>query len=244
MTSPALSFGAAAGLYDTIRPSYPAPALAWALGERPLTVVDLGAGTGLLTRVLLAAGHTVVSVEPDPQMLAVCAERNPETDARPGSAEQIPLPGHAADAVVCGQAYHWFTPAQALPEIRRVLRPGGVFAPVWNIRDDEVDWVDAYSQIVGSEAYGLTEGWVYGDVGPWFTEPERAVFRHEVAMPPQGLVDLARSRSYYLTADDAEKARLERELAALAATHPALAGRDTVDLPYLSCIFRMRPIED
>ncbi|NUT32023.1 MAG: class I SAM-dependent methyltransferase [Hamadaea sp.] len=243
MTSPALSFGAAAGLYDAIRPTYPAPALAWALGERPLTVVDLGAGTGLLTRVLLDAGHTVISVEPDAQMLAVCAERNPATDARSGSAEQIPLPDHGADAVVCGQAYHWFTPERALPEIRRVLRPGGVFAPVWNIRDEEVDWVAAYSQIVGSEGKGTHERWIYGDVAPWFTEPERAVFRHEVAMAPQRLVDLARSRSYYLTADDPEKARLETELAGLAATHPALAGRDTVDLPYLTCVFRMRPID-
>ncbi|NUS58519.1 MAG: class I SAM-dependent methyltransferase, partial [Streptomycetaceae bacterium] len=91
MTDHALSFGPAAQLYDTIRPTYPRPAIDWAIGPKRVRVLDLGAGTGLLTRVLQNAGHDVVSVDPDEQMLAVLAG-HPGTRPLQGSAEHIPLP--------------------------------------------------------------------------------------------------------------------------------------------------------
>ncbi|HEY9484976.1 MAG TPA: class I SAM-dependent methyltransferase [Micromonosporaceae bacterium] len=258
MIIPALSFGSAAHLYDSVRPTYPADAVAWALGgagwseapgviddnspsKRQLRVLDLGAGTGLLTGVLLAAGHDVVAVEPDEQMRAVAAERYSAASVLAGSAENIPLPDASIDAVVVGQAYHWFTPQRALPQIRRVLRDGGVFAPVWNVRDDRVPWVAALSGIVGSEGYGLKTTWPYGPVTPWFTEPEQGLYEHAVPMATARLVDLVRSRSFYLTADDATKMRLDAEIAELIATDPALAGRDTIDVPYRTCVYRMCP---
>ena len=260
MIIPALSFGSAAHLYDSVRPTYPAGAIAWALGgagrsealapdviddnpptARQLSVLDLGAGTGLLTGVLLAAGHDVVAVEPDEQMRAVAAERYSAARVLAGSAEDIPLPDASIDAVVVGQAYHWFTPQRALPQIRRVLRDGGVFAPVWNVRDDRVPWVAAFSGIVGSEGYGLETSWPYGPVTPWFTGPEQGLFEHAVPMPTARLMDLVRSRSFYLTADDATKTRLDTEIAELIASDPTLVGRDTIDMPYLTCIYRMRP---
>jgi SAM-dependent methyltransferase len=242
MITPGLSFGSAARLYDSIRPAYPAEAVTWALGPAPLTVLDLGAGTGLLTGVLAGAGHEVIAVEPDDQMRAVAAANHPAARVLAGSAEAIPLPDASVDAVVVGQAYHWFTPDQALPEIRRVLRSGGVFTPLWNVRDERTRWVAAFSEIVGSENYGLETAWTYGPVTPWFSEPELGLFEHTVAIAPAALVDLARSRSYYLTAEPAERARLERDLTELAATHPELAGRDTVGMPYRACVFRMRPL--
>jgi len=258
MIIPALSFGSAAHLYDSVRPTYPADAVAWALGgagwleapgvtdghtpsARQLSVLDLGAGTGLLTGVLLAAGHDVVAVEPDEQMRAVAAERYSAARVLAGSAEDIPLPDASVDAVVVGQAYHWFTPQRALPQIRRVLRDGGVFAPMWNVRDDRVPWVAAFSGIVGSEGYGLETSWPYGPVTPWFTEPEQGLFEHAVPIPTARLMDLVRSRSSYLTADDATKTRLDAEIAELTASDPALVGRDTIDMPYLTCVYRMRP---
>ncbi|NUT21260.1 MAG: class I SAM-dependent methyltransferase [Hamadaea sp.] len=247
MITPGLSFGSAARLYDTIRPTYPPSAITWALGGKPVRVLDLGAGTGLLGAVLLAAGHEVTAVEPDEQMRAVAAARlttaSPDraADVLAGSAEDIPLPDGSVDAVVVGQAYHWFTPERALPEIGRVLRAGGVFAPMWNIRDERTPWVSAFSAVVGNEGWGLDQGWPYAPVTPWFTEPELGIFEHTVPIPPAALVDLARSRSYYLTADAGEQARLERDLAALAGTHPDLAGRDVVDMPYRTCVYRMRP---
>src|SRR5436309_15901895 len=108
--SPALSFGPAAARYDRIRPSYPTAAVRWLIGDAPVRVVDLGAGTGILTRQLVALGHDVTPVEPDPQMAAL-------SGAVIGSAEKIPLPDGAVDAVVAGQAYHWFDRERAHPEI-------------------------------------------------------------------------------------------------------------------------------
>ncbi|MFJ5231450.1 class I SAM-dependent methyltransferase [Kitasatospora sp. NPDC088391] len=240
MSIPALSFGAAARLYDSIRPDYPAEALSWALGPAPLRVLDLGAGTGLLTSVLRAAGHEVVAVEPDGQMRAVAAERHPGTRVLAGSAEDIPLPDGSVDAVVVGQAYHWFAPRNALPQIHRVLREDGVLAALWNVRDERTPWVAALSAIVGSEGYGLEDAWPYGPVAPWFTAPERGLAEHTVTVPTDRLADLVRSRSRYLTADPAEQARLDRETTELATTDPALTGRDTVEMPYRTCTYRMR----
>ncbi|GAA1234997.1 class I SAM-dependent methyltransferase [Kitasatospora nipponensis] len=240
MSNAALSFGPAARLYDSIRPTYPVRAVTWAVGAEPVRVLDLGAGTGLLTRVLRTAGHEVIAVEPDEQMRAVATERHPGTRVLAGSAEDIPLPDGSVDAVVVGQAYHWFTPQDALPQIHRVLREGGVFAALWNIRDERTPWAAALSGIVGPEGYGLESAWQYGPVTPWFTEPERGLTEHTVTVPTDRLVDLVRSRSTYLTADAAEQARLDREIAELAATDPALAGRHSVEMPYRTCVYRMR----
>lgn len=241
MSDSALSFGSAARLYDSIRPSYPKQAISWALGAEPVRVLDLGAGTGLLTGVLRAAGHEVVAVEPDRQMRAVAAERHPDVELLAGSAEEIPLPDASVDAVVVGQAYHWFTPLKALPQIHRVLREGGVFAPIWNVRDERTPWVAALSGIVGSEGYGLESAWQYGPVAPWFSEPELGVVEHAVTIPTGRLVDLVRSRSYYLTAPADEQARLDREIGELTASDPALAGR-SVEMPYRTCTYRMRRV--
>jgi hypothetical protein len=101
--------------------------------------------------------------------------------------------------------------------------------------------VAEFSRIVGAEAPGLAVTWQHGPVSPWFSGPEQGLFRHTVPMSTSRVVDLARSRSYYLTADDVEQARLEAEIGRLVTTDPALAGRDSVDVPYLTCVYRMRP---
>lgn len=242
MTAHALSFGAAAQLYDAIRPTYPADAVAWALGQAPLRVLDVGAGTGRLTGVLLAAGHEVVAVEPDPQMLAVLADRLARATPLAGSAERIPLPEGAVDAVVCGQAYHWFDPQTALPEIARVLVPGGAFAPLWNLRDEDVAWVAALSEIIGSEGADLDGADRVLEFGPWFGGTEHGVFEHSAVITPDGLVDLVRSRSYYLTSDAAQRARIEADVRALTATHPDLAGKAEFTMPYQTHVYRSRKL--
>lgn len=240
MSNFGLSFGTAARLYDSIRPAYPLAAVTWAIGAEPVRVLDLGAGTGLLTGVLRAAGHDVVAVEPDEQMRAVAAQRHQDLRVLAGSAEDIPLPDASVDAVVVGQAYHWFTPESALPEIHRVVREEGIFAPIWNVRDDRTGWVGALSAIVGSEGDGLESAWQYGPVKPWFSEPELGLTEHAVTIPTYRLVDLVRSRSYYLNASERERARLELEIGELVATDPALAGTDSIEMPYRTCVYRMR----
>ncbi|MFG1634012.1 class I SAM-dependent methyltransferase [Pseudonocardia alni] len=143
------TFGDVARAYDDHRPAYPDAAVDAALAgtpERP-RVLDLGAGTGKLTRVLTARGLDVVAVEPDPAMLAVLRERSPGVEARTGSAERIPLPDGHVDAVLVGQALHWFDLDRAAPEMARVLRPGGVLAGLWNGGDDDVAWIREFGEL-------------------------------------------------------------------------------------------------
>jgi SAM-dependent methyltransferase len=236
----ALSFGQAAERYDRIRPSYPTGAIRWAVGRPPARVVDLGAGTGILTRALLAAGHDAVPVEPDPAMRERLTATTPGARARAGSAEDVPLPDGGADAVVAGQAYHWFDRDRAHPEVARVLRPGGVFAPMWNLRDESVDWVAELTRVAGMpDGSGHTADDVT-DFGPLFGPLERAEFRHRTTHTPSSLVELVSSRSYYLTAPPDRRAELEAAVRELTAAHPRLAGRDTFELPYVTVVYRAR----
>ena len=140
------SFGSVASAYNELRPGYPDEAVRWALapagpGVPGLRVVDLGAGTGILTDTLIRLGADVTAVEPDAAMRAELRRRLPAARMAAGSAEHIPLPDASADAVLCGQSLHWFDLDVALPEIARVLRGGGVLAGLWNNDDDRLAWV-------------------------------------------------------------------------------------------------------
>ena len=131
-----LTFGANADAYERARPDWPADAAAWLVPGAPRLVVELGAGTGKLTRALAAAGRHVVAVEPDERMLAVVSGLGlAGVDAVHGSAEALPLADGTADAVVAGSSIHWFDLERALAEAHRVLRPGGTLAFGWNHRD-------------------------------------------------------------------------------------------------------------
>jgi len=96
------------------------------------TVLDLGAGTGKLTRVLAARYAKVIALEPLAELRAILEERVPQAEALPGVAEAIPLGEGSVDAVFTGQAFHWFANDVAVAEIARVVRPGGVLARLWN----------------------------------------------------------------------------------------------------------------
>jgi SAM-dependent methyltransferase len=234
----ALSFGAAADEYDARRPSYPADAVVWAVGDKPARVVDLGAGTGSLTRVLLELGHLVLPVEPDPQMRRQLARRSPEVEPLAGSAESIPVLDGSVDAVLAAQAYHWFDREKAHPEIGRVLRPGGLFAPIWNIRDESVPWVARFSEILDDRQSAEYPHRHDGDLtdpdfGPLFGPVERAEFRYAQPQTADGLLALAATRSYYITATPQRRAAVDAGIRDLAAGLP-----ETFDLPYRTVVYR------
>ncbi|HEY2794408.1 MAG TPA: class I SAM-dependent methyltransferase [Micromonosporaceae bacterium] len=236
-----LSFGAAAEHYDRIRPTYPAEAVQWCVGAAVsgptarARIVDLGAGTGLLTRVLIAAFDAeVIPVEPDPLMRAQLSESTTGVTPLAGSAETIPLGDGSVDAVLVGQAYHWFDRPKAHAEIGRVVRPGGVFAPIWNIRDESVPWVADYTRVIEDDRAGRHDGHLdEADFGDAFGPVEAAVFRHSVPMTADGLVALLGSRSYYLTATPARQAELNAKVRALADALPP-----TFELPYETYCYR------
>jgi SAM-dependent methyltransferase len=234
------SFGAAADLYDGIRPSYPPEAVRWMLGEAPVRVVDLGAGTGIFSRLVASLGHDVVAVEPDDGMRARLAETSPGVAVLAGSAEATPLSGASVDAVVAAQAYHWFDNDEARLEIARVLRPGGVFAPIWNIRDESVEWVAALSRAAKLEGDGtISHEYKKPDYrfGPLFAPAQRAEFPHSTTHTTETLLTLIRSRSLYLIADEAGRAQMDAGVRAVTRDLPP-----TFELPYVAVAYRAQKL--
>ena len=182
----ASSFGAVAAAYAQYRPSYADAAIRWCLeppaaagglvsaaegpqggsGRAP-RVADLGAGTGIVTAALARLGADVVAIEPNQDMLAELRRRLPRIRAEHGSAEAIPLPDASVDAVVAGQALHWFDLDLALPEIARVLVPGGTLAALWNVDDDRVGWVAELAEMSRRRGANTLLRWREGYARSW-----------------------------------------------------------------------------
>jgi len=232
----ARSFGSVADRYDRYRPTYAGEAVVWALGERPLRVADVGAGTGILSRLLRRLGHDVVAVEPDDLMRRRLTEVSPEITALAGAAEDIPLPDGSVDAVVAGQAYHWFDAGRAHREVARVLRPGGVFAALWNDADRDVPWTVRLVEIIdGAEAASGTRA--APDFGERFGPAAQAEFRHDVWLTPDDFVAMATTRSPYIVATAQGRQDLIAAVRGLLAG-PELAGRERFAMPHITRVHR------
>jgi SAM-dependent methyltransferase len=229
MSDHATSFGPAAAVYERGRPPYPAEALDWLLPAGAHRIVDVGAGTGKLTRQLHERALDVTAVEPSDGMRAELSRVLPGVPALAGAAEALPLPDHSADAVLCAQAWHWVDPARAVPEAARVLTPGGRLGLIWNLRDEREDWVRRLGEIIDSpEQPRRTElGAPFGPV-----ETRDFGWTHEIGL--DRLLDLVASRSYVILLADDERATVLDRVRDLTATHPDLAGRETFRLPYVT----------
>lgn len=231
----ASSFAAVADAYERARPGYPAEAVRWLAGEQPLDVVDLGAGTGKLTRSLVALGHRVVAVEPLAAMRAWIERTAPAAQALAGSAEAIPLPGASADVVASAQAFHWFDHAVALPEIARVLRPGGRLALAWNTRDDRVPWAAALSEAIGRETVESRDAEQPLAASGLFGPVERSTFPFSQQLDRETLLQLVLSRSYCASRTPEEREPVLRRVGELFDEH---ARGGAVELPYVTQCFR------
>jgi SAM-dependent methyltransferase len=237
------SFGSVAGQYAQLRPGYPAEAVAFLLGGRRLRVLDLGAGTGKLTEQLLAAGHEVVAVDPSAEMLAELTARHGQVTAAVGGAESVPLPAADVDAVVAGQAAHWFDPVAAAPELRRVLRPGGVVGFVWNSRDLRVPWLRALEGDLADEARGHEADQSVVDAFAAALPADVEVAESAVVqqLTPDQVVASFATRSYAAVMADDERHRFLAALRHTVDTHPDSAGRTTLDVPYRTHAYRLTP---
>jgi ubiquinone/menaquinone biosynthesis C-methylase UbiE len=233
--SRASSFDSIADLYERVRPGYPDEVVRWLVGDAPLDVLDLAAGTGKLTRKLVALGHRVVAVDPSREMLARLAEALPRVRVLEGTAERIPLADGSVDAVTVAQAFHWFDPPQALAEIARVLRHGGMLGVVWNTRDERVPWVAELSAVIGAE-HDPGLGRAIGEHAR-FGPAEKIVATWSQRLDRDGLIGLIRSRSYCAVRPLEEQ---EPVLARVGAVYEAHAGADGIELPYLTTAYRAR----
>jgi SAM-dependent methyltransferase len=234
----ASSFGAAADSYQRGRPGYPQSAVEWLVPRRAETVLDLGAGTGKLTRSLAGAGLKVTAVEPSRGMRELLAAAVPAARVLAGSAEKIPLADASVDAVVVAHAWHWFDAGLAVPEIARVLVPGGTLSLVWNLRDEAEPWVAALGAIMHRHSAQVIDS--SPGIGAPFGPPERIEVRWRQPVTRQEILDLVASRSYVISMPGPERDQLLGEVTELLGGHPDLSGHDVIELPYLARCTRVR----
>jgi SAM-dependent methyltransferase len=237
--------------YEAARPSYPPEAVAWfveTMGlRRSARVFDLAAGTGKLTRLLVPTGAEIVAVEPVAGMRAAFREVLPEVPVVAGVAETLPLRSACADAITVAQAWHWFDHDRANAEVARVLRPGAWLGLVWNARDRSEPWVDEVWSIMDRvEKHAPWHDHKNSRDGafrptPGFGPRQRVEFWHRQTITPEGVVQRVASVSHVAVLSEDARRQVLDEVRAVLAQHPAVAGREVVEIPYrVDCIAMQR----
>jgi SAM-dependent methyltransferase len=251
-------FDQAAGVYEQVRPSYPDAAIeviTTTFGIDPTsTVLDLAAGTGKLTRLLVGSAGRVVAVEPVAGMRSELRRAIPGAEVLDGTAEAIPLDDRSVDVVTVAQAFHWFDADRALVEIRRVLRDGGGLALVWNVRDESVGWIHDFTELIvarsggrpytpyqaDSAADAMTSGPLaavadhgFEPVGTW-SHP------NPIDASVEEVVARAASTSFVAALPDDQRRALLAEVRSLLEDHPDLRGVARFDFPHTSEVYLWR----
>jgi SAM-dependent methyltransferase len=240
----AAGFSAGTAAYDKGRPSYPHEAVDLIVSELGIgkgsTVVDLAAGTGKFTALLVPTGATVTAVEPVSEMRDTLVRTLPGIEAHDGTAESMPLPDAYADAVTVAQAFHWFDFDAAFAEIARVLRPGGGLAFLWNRRDESVRWVERMSEVIGWHNrpianYDKTDWPVVAGQSGLFTEVQRRQFDYSHEVDRETLAERVRSVSYIAAMDEREREANVTKVLELVEDMP-----ERFPLPYNTLVFWCR----
>ena len=238
----AFSFGQQAETYDRFRPAPPPAAVEWVLSTSCPIALDVGAGTGALSRRMAERADSVVAVEPDLRMLSVLARRSPTVIPVEGLAEHLPFGGSTVDAVMISSAWHWMDPPSTIAEIARVLRPGGVLGVLWNGPDRSVGWV---GDLLGQRGARAPDGSPPGDRhcfelpdGAPFGNLDRRVIRWSLTMTMEELQGLARTYSANILLSEDERADQADQLARRLAADPRLRDRSDVEVPMGCRCFR------
>ncbi|HEV3475500.1 MAG TPA: class I SAM-dependent methyltransferase [Actinomycetota bacterium] len=242
----ATGFGAAADEYERSRPGYPQEAvdvlirqLRIATGRR---LLELGAGTGKLTRRVAGTGADIVAVEPVESMRRRFAEELPGVPVIAATAETLPFEDETFDAAAAAQAFHWFDGDRALAELHRVLRPEGRLGLMWNVRDESVNWVAALTELIDpyertAPRFKTGEWRVAFEETKLFGDLHHQGFPNEQSLDADGLVTRIASVSFIARLPEGERHGVLDRIRQLAETHPDLRGRERFSLPYVTDVY-------
>jgi SAM-dependent methyltransferase len=257
------SFGTIAPRYECFRPGPPVAAVDWYLPERVGRVVDLGAGTGALTRLLVDRADEVIAVEPDERMRAVLSEQVPHAEARDGRAESIALTDATVDAVLASSSWHWVDPVLAVGEVARVLVPGGLLGAVWSGPDPDGSFMSQARELLAHQddddevepsAPGLSS-LILGDSlrpefvltipeGLPFTEPEHRVFAWDMALTADELIGLLETLSWIITMPEERRRPVIATARRLLSELLGVEGDVTVDVDFRADAWRCYRTDD
>jgi SAM-dependent methyltransferase len=251
------SFGAIASDYDQYRPTPPISAVDWLLPRHLGRIVDLGAGTGRLTQLLVDRADEVVAIDPDARMRDVLEREVPAACAVDGCGESIPLPDGSVDAVLAATSWHWMEPVATLEEVARVLVPGGVLGVMWTGADrmgravgkakvvhDRRPDTDGAVPAAGGLSRRLLEEVLRPEpsleipAGMPFEAPEHEVFRYRVALGADELIGLLGTSSWALTLADDERATLFAETRSFLAEVLGVEAQVKTDVPFAANAWR------
>ncbi len=246
----AQGFATAGKAYETGRPEYPPDAVKCLVDRLRITqgsvVLDVGAGTGKLARLLQTTGARVTGIEPIPDMRDAFMRALPGTPVLDGTAEAIPLPDASVDAIVVGTAFHWFDGVAALREARRVLRPGGALGLAWNVRDETVPWVAELVAMVATYVHGdpprydppaWRSAFNSPEASTWFEALEESTFSFAQVMPRTAAIARVASTSFVGALADETRAEILSKASALLATHPDTRDREVIEFPHRADVF-------
>jgi len=233
----ATSFGAVAESYDRFRPAPPPEAAEWLLPEGARRVADVGAGTGGFSRVLAGLVDQVVAVELDVRMATLLRDRSPGVAVVNGRGEALPIGPACLDAVLVSAAWHWLDVDRMVPEVARVLRPGGVLGVLWSGPQRRVDWVaellgrDRGNAVGSRRELRIPDGWP-------FSVPESRVIDWSLGRAPSELVGLAATYSRVITLAPEDRQADAERAAAVVGNHPFLRDRAGIELPMTTRCWR------
>ena len=260
------SFGEAASHYERYRPGPPAAAVDWILPTKVGTVVDLGAGTGALTRLLIGRAEEVIAIEPDDRMRSVLTAQVPGVRALMGRGESMPIPDRSADAVLASSSWHWMDPVPTLHEVGRILVPGGILGALWSGPDPEGPFVVQAQALLAEQSRAGASvaagderdpresgvaGLIMGDArrplpsleippGVPFDQPEHEVFTWDVALDADELIGLLGTFSWIITMPEETRHRVIAEARRLLRDLLGVEGEVTVDVAFRADAWRSR----